>query len=178
MQNYLNEFASLKNKNKFLNIYAYKNNYGEIADYSLTFNFDYYKYINDCLNKINKIKTNNHLALKAKDELINSFQDSLTGYNYRYTNYGVYKNLYLSSGEIINGIKLHIETNVIHLFGLILHKNIIKLAVYPNKQTSDFIKIKNSLKKEIGADRYRQFKLIKDRFKYIETSNFVIKNRI
>ena len=70
-----------------------------------------------------------------------------------------YERFYDSDHNVIKGIKLHKESDTLHLFGLLVHKRVLIPGNYKKVNHRPLTTAKNKLKKMCVVDRFRQFRL-------------------
>lgn len=181
-QNCISELSKIRKNATFLTIHRYINEYSEVSDFSITFHVNY----KNALNRSKEILTNyrpdfkdcdhgkftfNDL-LQAKEELLNSFDMSLTGYNPLYTCHGVYEQIIGADGKPIPGIKLHSAQGYLHLEGFRTHKKILIPGIYPADSRFPLTKAKDYLRSKVPIGSWGQFKLSPGRFE-----RFVVEKR-
>jgi hypothetical protein len=89
----------------------------------------------------------------AAQDLLDSLNDSIRngiGNNIKYTCKGVF-------ARIAKGIKLHIETNTLLIFGFSLRRKVLIEGFYPARKMSKLVKAKNELRKMFKCRRFRNF---------------------
>ena len=61
--------------------------------------------------------------------------------------------------HIAKGIKLHIETQKLHIFGLVVRKKVVKAIEYKETKSRELTIVQNKIKKlcEFKQDKYRNF---------------------
>jgi len=111
---------------------------------------------------------------QARDELINSYSTSLTGYNPGYKNIASYINVKDANNNIIDGIKLNISSSELHLYGLVFNKVIIKPGVYKQVKSSELTQAKNTLKSLTPLSKFRQYRLVNGGFEQISVQKLTL----
>lgn len=93
------------------------------------------------------------LALQACDELLASLRESLekgVGNNSAYTCKGVYE-------PIARGLKLQVETGVLHVTGFSIGKEVIAPGVYRDVKSKPLTVEKDKLRKGLKSGKFRQY---------------------
>lgn len=180
------KLSQLRPNSTFLAIHGYKNEFQELADHSVCFHINYLMAvrksklivedfkpsIRHCINQPFSLAD----LIVAKEELIHSYSESLTGKNSRYTCSGVYDQVKNVEGNLIPGIKLHKKDGVIHLEGYRIAKRIISPGIYPITNSASLTIAKNFLRKMTPLDKWGQFKLVPRRFDRISVEKLTIKD--
>lgn len=104
----------------------------------------------------------NDLEVYAKREMIDSYKRSLkrmktTPVEELELAYSHFKN---ENGLYIKGIKLHIATKVLHLYGLINAKRVIIPGFYPKRNRTELTLAKKKLAKLCPVSKFRQFRIL------------------
>lgn len=159
-------FNRIRQSASFMAIRGYHDNHDGIADYGIVFHVNYIKAVKKSLQAIQSFGPKSELELIAKNDLIESFKDTLAGYNPRAKSAHAY-DLISYGDKTIKGVKYHVKGEAVHLWGFIVHKKIIKEAVYPNHNRSDLSRIRNYLRGQTPVSRFRQFKIAHGRFESI-----------
>ena len=118
----------------FLTVTGYRNNYSEVADFSVLFHWSYQNALLKSLSILESFDPVSNAGKTAKSDLVNSFNNSLSKFDSKEevlsATYLPFKN---DMGEIIKGVKLHVPTDTIHLSGMVVHKLIRIPGQYPAK---------------------------------------------
>lgn len=171
---FINNISKLDRNNIFVNISKYKNEFNEISNFQIYFCVNYIDLIKKSLDKLNNYhplitdcKDFSFYDLRqAKSELVSSFKDTLNGYNPRYTCHNVYEPI-TNKNNVVPGVKLHINQNILHLEGVLLNKVILSSGSYTEYDSNTLTKAKNFLRKKLPVDKWRQFKLDLNKFNTI-----------
>jgi len=149
----------------FLSIKEYRNNYGEIANFSVCFHASYLKTVEKTAEIVEAFVPNSDAEEEARHELLESFNWTLSGFNPLYTCNGVYEDIMDSIGKPIPGIKLHKNQNLVHINAMIIRpKIIISKALYPYVNRSEKTIAKKIIKGKTPLGKWLQFKLEPGRF--------------
>lgn len=184
----LNTISKVRKGSSLISIKGYKNNFGEVSDHKIVFRFNYKNLLKKSLFLLKskeflgkEIYSSNYplyILEEAIEELIFSYERSLTESNPGYTCINVYNLVNDPYGYLIPGIKLHKEEDVIHVEGISVSKNIIKEGAYPKRKSSSKTLAKNFIKKKLPIGKFVQFKLTPDRFEKIILDKKEIKGEI
>lgn len=174
------EFSKLRPGATFLTIRGYSNNFGEIADVSVCFHVDYMNAVKrskeiisnynptlmDCIGKLYSVED----LIAARQELLKSYDQTLAGTS-NPTTKDVYDSILGADGNPINGIKLHKNQELVHLFGYRVHKRIIVEGNYKEVKSAVRTLAKNDLREKTPLNRFAQYKLEPGRFDQIAVQN-------
>lgn len=173
MENFIKQLSLLKPNSTFLTLKGYRNEHSEVADYSIVFNMSYENALNKSLEVLKAHHPSDTLEIQAKEELINSFNKSLN--NLKDIPMEELEDHYVGfldeNGKYIKGIKAHIATNTLHLYGLIVHKKVIIPGSYPVKNKLPLTIAKDKLRRMVPVGRFRQFKITSAHVDYISVNN-------
>jgi len=167
------ELSKLRTSSTFLALKGYHSKNGEIADFSIVFHISYKNALLRSIAALESIIPTDELGLQAKKECIESFMNSLNRIEtipitevddsyYRFTD---------SDGKYIKGVKLHKETNTLHLYGFIAHKRIIMPGISRRKNHRPLTIAKNKLRKLCPVSNFRQFKIDSNQVDSISVEN-------
>lgn len=159
-------FSEFKNSKgaKFVGINTYEStSSGEIADYVVNINVNYndvlkrdliyLKSLNDNdLIRISKGNINLDTMKIGLSELIASLEKRINGEK---NNHSLgQENAYET---ICNGVRLHLESEKIHIFGFRISKNIKVAGTYKTVNSSQKTLAKNAIKKGMKSEKFRTF---------------------
>lgn len=163
-QTFVNELSKLKPSSTFLSLIDYENASGEIANYSIVFHMSYEQAVKKSLQMISEYEAVGDLEIKAKNQLIESYQKSLDkmettpmeeimdGYQH-----------FRAEDGYVKGVKLHLETGNLHLYGLLNKKSVKVPGTYKDKKSSELTLVKNRLSKNLPVSKFRQFTITADK---------------
>lgn len=185
-KNYCIETLSKVRPNStFVSIRGYRNNFGEIADHNIIFKFRYDNLLLKSLDILRSgyiLKENisnkdfsKTILKEGLEELIFSYEKSLSNYSLGHTYTDIYDLVKDVYGVSISGIKLHKKFNLLHMEGLSIRKNIIKKGSYPKRRSSEKTLAKNFIKSYLPINKFVQFKLIPEKFDRLVVNKLVIK---
>lgn len=150
----------------FLSVMNYTNNYGELSNFGLVFHADYRKAVRDAVSIWLNYRARNDIEAIAKEQLIKSYCDTLIGYSHSKVAH-IYSGIVDNEDKIINGVKYHDRAGVVHLHGFLVHKRILKPALYPSDTRKELTKAKDRLRDMTRLGKFRQFRLTDTSFKKI-----------
>ena len=73
----ISELSKIKSSSTFLTLKGYKNQFKEIADYSIVFHVDYKNALKRSISILESYKPVNSLQKKAKEDILKSYFSSL-----------------------------------------------------------------------------------------------------
>lgn len=134
--------------------YNPKDNNGSYR-YTILLGIKYLNLIKSSLNKLQSLKTSCQLQSQAKQEIVDSLSQSLTGTNNKYTKQDVYI-------QLGNGVKINQNDNTIEIDGLVISKKTLIEPTNLKKVNSKPLTIeKNKIRKSLPIGKYRSFCLDK-----------------
>lgn len=158
-------FNKIRQDATMLSIMKYRDNFEGLADYSIVFHINYINAVKRSKQILEGISTKNSLEKLAKQELVESFDDTLSGKkNPRDTSSHAYEPICDPKLQIIKGVRWHTDFSRIYLYGFIVHKRIIEHANYKNDNRMPLKIVKDEMRSKLPVSRFRQFILIPGRF--------------
>ena len=150
----------------FLYLKEYENNYADIGNYSIVFHMSYENCLKRSIEQLKEIDCSERI----RNELNNSMENSL--YNIKENdiadinekNDGYYR-FFDIDGNYIKGLKLHLNSNKLHIYSLLNNVNYI---VY-NKRKE--LNEKNRIRNMLDIGRFRQFIIDPNKCKSITVEN-------
>lgn len=160
-QEFVDEIARLRPGSTFLVLHKYRNSHGEVADFNIIFHMSYKNALKKSIAIVERFKPTNTLQERAQLEVLVGYQNSLhrietTPIEDIDDAYFRYKD---EEGKFIDGVKLHLETGYLHLFGLAHLKRIITPCAYKKVNSSQLTIEKNKIRNLTPASKFRQFRL-------------------
>ena len=172
-QKFVAELAKLRSSATFLSIMGYRNEYSEIADYSIVFHFSYENALKRSLVALESVIPSSDMESVAKQELIAGFRKSLA--KIAETPIEVledgYTRFFDDDGNYIKGVKLHDSTNTLHIYGLVNHKRILMPGNYPKSNKRLLTIAKDKLRKLCPVSKFRQFRIVPNQVDRISVEN-------
>lgn len=158
---FVTELAKLRTSSTFLSLIGYRNDYSEVSDYNIIFHISYESALKRSLLSLETVIPANDLEVQAKKELIESFQKSLVKSETIPVEEidDAYTRFFDDDGKHIKGVKLHTETDTLHLYGLVQYKRVIIPGAYPKQNKRELTIVKDKLRKLCPVNRFRQFKI-------------------
>lgn len=166
---FVTEIAKLRPGSTFLVLHKYLNEHGEVADFNIIFHMSYENALKRSIAAVEAFKPDGELQARAQLEVLASYRESLhkaktipieevdDGYH-RYRD---------DDGKIIQGVKLHVKSDVLHMFGLIHLKRIITPGVYKKVNSAELTIEKNKIRALGPVSRFRQFMLHPDKLEKV-----------
>jgi hypothetical protein len=166
------ELSKLRPSSTFLTLKGYRNEFSEVADYSIVFHMSYQNALVKSISTLEQYIPQNDLEVYAKNELLDSFNASLNkiaeipieeiedGYTRFYDN-----------GKYIKGVKLHNASDTLHLYGLVSQKKVIIPGFYPKKNKRALTIAKDKLRHMCPTGKFRQFKILPQNVDLIKVEN-------
>lgn len=159
----------------FLSVRGYQNNFYEVSNFTVCFHANYINAVKRSLELVNKYFPSNDVEAEARDELLESLQWSLNGFNPLYTCHGIYEEIIGADGKPIPGIKLHTQQDLVHVNAMRVRKDIISEGIYPDTKSADLTIAKRIIKATTPLAKWVQFKLEPKRFQELAVQNMRIK---
>lgn len=170
---FVGELAKLCPSSTFLSLIGYRNDFAEVADYSLVFHMSYENALRRSVDIMESYLPKDAEEAKAKEELLSSFNASLK----RSAEILVeeiddaYTRFFDEDGKHIKGIKMHTASNALHLYGLVVYKRVLMPGMYPPDTRKPFTIVKDRLRSMCPVGKFRQFKIVPDRVDKISVDN-------
>lgn len=160
-QQFVAELANLRPASTFLTLKGYRNEASEIADFSIAFHMSYRSALEKSKAILQELALSNDLEKQARDELIASFDKSLL--NMAQTPIEEiedgYQRFFDEEGNYIKGVKLHVATDTLHLYGLVVHKRVMMPGMYKHTNRKPLTIAKDKLRHLTPVGKFRQFKI-------------------
>jgi len=172
-QQFVAELGKLRSSSTFMTIKGYRAASGEVADYNIVFHISYKNALLRSVAVLESYIPENDLEVQAKQECLKSFMSSLDkidstpiediddGYH-RFTDY---------NGKYINGVKLHEETDTLHLYGLVIQKRVMMPGIYKTRNRNPLTIAKDKLRNMCPVGKFRQFRITPEQVDSISVEN-------
>lgn len=178
------KLSQLRPNATFLTIHNYTNNFGELSDFSICFHVSYENAVRRAQSLLREFSPGMRDTVgrpytiidlrRAQDELIQSYEWTLEGYNPLATSAHSYDPVYLADGSTVPGIKLHRDQDILHLWGFCLHKRIIFPGKYPPDRRTNKTIAKDDLRSMTPLGRFVQFKLTPPKFRSLVVQGITV----
>lgn len=158
---FVNAISNLRPSSTFLSLVDYCNSQEEVADYSIVFHVSYQHLLERSIEQLESYQPLDDLEKEAKLSLLDSYRRSLqkvkeSPIEEREDGYRHFQD---SEGGWIKGVKLHEETETLHLYGKIVHKTVKKGGSKKEVKSSPLTLAKQKLSRDLPVSKWRQFKL-------------------
>lgn len=164
------EIAKLRPGSTFLVLHKYKNKAGEISDFNIIFNMSYENALKRSIAIMEKLEVPGPgIRRLAFDQVLDSFERSLHKVQTTPVEEldDTYHRYHDEDGKLIEGIKLHVESDTLHLFGLVHLKRIIVPGEYKEVVSRDLTLEKKEFVRKCPVSKFRQFILRADQLERI-----------
>lgn len=155
------EIAKLRPSSTFLFLHKYRNAEGEISDYNIIFHMSYENALKKSLLIVEQFEPADALQEKAKTEIINSFSQSLLNLETVPIEEieDAYNHYQDDEGKYIKGVKLHRDSDTLHLYGLLHSKKVIVPGTYKEVNSRPLTIEKKKIQKLCPVSKFRQFRV-------------------
>jgi len=167
---FVTELSKLRPGSTFLAVRGYRNEASEIADYSIAFHFSYENALKKSIETLTKLDLKGDLEKQARSELLDSFCKSLARgagspeLEERDPTFSYFKG---DDGNYVKGVKLHMATNTLHLYGLVVHKRVLMPGLYASKNQRPLTVAKDKLRYLTPVGKFRSFRMVPSQVDYI-----------
>lgn len=132
-----------------------------MADFNIIFHMSYENALERSITIVENFQPENELQARAQIEVLESFKSSL--HKIQTTPLDEVDDAYTrfrgDDGKFINGIKMHTETNKLHLFGLFHAKRVITPGIYKPVNSRPLTIEKKKIQKLCPVSKFRQFRV-------------------
>lgn len=175
-QKFIDQLATLRSCSTFLSIKNYRNEYSEVADYSVVFNIDYAAALKRSIATLDSMNFIwGSLEACAQEELLNSFKKSLANPDtMENSNNPTYRFFKTEDGHPIKGVKEHKKTGTIHLYGLVNFKSVKMPGIYPTVKSAELTVTKNKLRSLTPCGKFVQFKMLPSQVESITSDKITL----
>jgi hypothetical protein len=154
---------------------GYRSQFDEVADYNIIFHASYENALKKSVAILQDYVTNDLLEEKAKNELIASYNASLKKIaSESEAESDHYVKILDDSGKAIKGVKVHRETGIAYVFGLLHRKHVIQAGEYKSSNKQPFTLIKDKLRKLTPVNKWRQFIVKPGQVEAIKVENLTV----
>src|ERR1035437_5899530 len=159
---FVSENAKLKPSSTFLALKGYRSEKGEVSDVSLVFNISYANALQRSIDTLNAMSLGNDLEREARTALIKSWTASLSNPEKVETREPAYAYYVDDNDKPIAGVKYHIATETLHLYGLVNAKRVLLPGIYKAVKSAPLTIAKKKLTSLTSVSRFRQYKITPD----------------
>lgn len=173
---FVTELSKLHPSSTFLTVAGYRNAHSEVANYSIVFNMSYHNALVRSIDFLEKMGSSSAAENFAREEVLNDFRISLNN-NKSYPieeREDAYRHFKDKDGNYIKGVKLHMRSDTLHLYGLVAHKRVLMPGMYPSKKENPLAKAKRQLRYATPVGKFRQFKILPSQVEYIAVSKLTL----
>ena len=172
-EQFVAELAKLRPSATFLSLSSYRNEHGEVADYSIVFHMSYENALKRSIMILEGVVPEDDMQAVAQKELMDGYNKSLD----RMSEISIeeiddaYTRFFDNDGNYIKGVKLHTATDTLHLYGLVNSKRVIVPGLYPHHNKRALTVAKDKLRKMCPVNKFRQFKILPSQVDRIAVEN-------
>jgi hypothetical protein len=160
-EEFIKELSKLRPGATFLALKGYRNEYSEVADYSIIFHMDYLAALRRSIVTLEAMNLPAaSLDNYAKEELLASWRKSLENTKPVERREDHYTHFKTANGSYIKGVKVHTKTDTVHLFGLVVWKKVTLPGNYPTDTRRELTIAKDNLALKTSVGKFRQFKIL------------------
>ena len=175
-QQFINELSKLRPSSTFLHLKGYVNSVGEKADYNIVFHMSYLNALHKSIDTLNSLNLVLPEENEARNQLIESFNNSIkkietTPIEEIDDNF---TRFFDESGNYIKGIKLHTESNTLHLYGLVVNKRVLIPGNYKKVNSSKMTIMKNQLRYLTQCGKFRDFRITPNQVESISVERLTL----
>jgi hypothetical protein len=167
------ELAKLRPASTFLTLKGYRNDSSEVSDYSIVFHMSYKSALQKSITAVENMTLTTDLEKQARQELLCSWNNSLI----RMQETPVeeiedgYQRFFDENGSYIKGVKLHRDTDTLHIYGLVVHKRVLLPGNYKKVNSRPLTIAKHKLSYLTVCGKFRQFKITPSQVDRISVEN-------
>ena len=160
----------------FLSVRGYRNEEGEVSDYNVCFHISYKNVLERSIALLEEMNVAEGVESQAKEELLESFRSSLAKMAVTPVEEinDTYERFFDSEGRHIAGVKMHKEKGDLHLFGLLVKKNVLVEGNYKEVKSRPLTIAKNKLRRSLPVGKWRQFVFSLDKVDSIKVEKMEI----
>lgn len=172
-ETFVAELSKLRTRSTFLNLHRYRAESGELADFNIVFHISYLNALKRSVAVLEALVPDSPLQALAKHELLTSYHTSIEkGETIAVEDIDdAYQRFFDSDGKYIKGVKMHIETGNLHLYGFAHQKVVIEPGTYKKVNSKPLTIEKNKLSRLTPVSKFRQFRILPSQVKKITVSH-------
>lgn len=172
-EQFVEALSTLRPSSTFLTLRGYRNEFGELTDFSISFHINYRATLQKSIQQLETMELTTRLEEAARRELLDEFKLALVRMedrDIRNLRDG-YTRFFDEKGNHIKGIKMHNATGALHLYGLVVHKRVREPISYGERHSAPISIAKRKLRALTAAGKFRQFKIYSHRVESITVRN-------
>jgi hypothetical protein len=161
---FVSAIASVRPQATFLTLHGYRAESGEVADHQIVFHVSYRTLLERSVVALNALQVSDDLQAQAKGEVFESLTASLAKVEETTVEdiEDAYERFFDDSGAHIKGIKRHIESGVMHLYGTTVQKRVIVPGTYKEVKSKPLTIAKNKIRASLPVSKWRQYRVKHD----------------
>ena len=167
-QGFISELSKLRTSSTFLTLKGYRNNFSQVADYSIVFHISYENALKKSIAILEALDLKESLEKFARQELLESFHKSLI--NVKEVPIEERDDAYTHFPDC-KGVKVHTATGELHLYGLVVHQRVLMPGIYPKSNKKALTIAKDKLRSLTPLSKFRQFKILPSQVDRISVDN-------
>lgn len=160
---FVQEIAKLRPSSTFLTLKGYRAESSEISNVSLVFNISYTNALTRSIATLESLSLGTDLERQARSELLESYRKSLANPEKVEEREPAYTYFLNDDNEPVKGVKYHIASGTLHLYGLVSQKKILLPGIYKTVNSRPLTIAKRKLSSLTSVGKFRQYKLTSDR---------------
>lgn len=172
---FIAELAKLTPNSTFLYLHHYRSASNELSNFNIIYHINYLSALKRSVLILESLVPNSAIQSTAKQELLSSFNSSINkiitqpienlddGYQRFYSN-----------NSYIKGVKLHIESNQLHIYGFVHQKVVLEPGNYPKVNSSSLTIEKNKLRQLCPVSKFRNFIISPDNVEKITVQKITL----
>ena len=165
--------AQIRPAATFMSVKGYTNNFNELSNFGIVFHVNYITAVKKAIKTWHNYRPRNALEQQARLSLLESYKDTLKGYNPRARSAHAYRPI-TDGQELIRSVKYHDRGQAVHLWGFLVHKAVLRPGAYPVDNRDHFSIVRNELIALTTLSRFRQFKIYQNRFQEIAVEHLTL----
>ena len=156
---FVNEISKISPRSTFLSVMGYRSEASEVANYSIVFNMSYTNALKRSIATLEAMTLTSDLDRQAREELLASYNKSLSNPEKVEDREPAYTYYVDSDGTPVGGVKLHISSNTLHIYGLVNAKRVLLPGSYKTVNSKPITIAKKKLSSQTSCGKFRQFRL-------------------
>ena len=156
--------SQLRSSSTFLVLKGYRSDSVEVADFNIIFHMSYKNALLRSIAALESVIPDDALEAQAKKECLESFMTSLDKIETTPIEEleDSYRRFTDSNGQYVKGVKLHEESNTLHLYGLVVQKKVLMPGSHKKVNHKPLTVAKDKLRRLCPVSNFRQFRITED----------------